>query len=231
MPNPDLISLSYLLIPLIFVGWVYGKWTGSKLELPYATVRMLVQLIAVGYALIFIFSNQQLWLGTVILLFMLMVSAAIIFRNTQDKSRTNFSLIFVAILLASIINLGLILVVVLKLNPVYQPRYVIPLAGMVLSAAMNGISLAIERFEDERRRGQDFKTAQQIACKISMIPQINALLAVGVVVLPGMMTGQIISGIEPLVAVRYQIMIMIMSVSAAGMSIIFYFFLKDKAPQ
>lgn len=217
-----------MLIPLVLVGLIYARWTGSRFELAYATLRMLVQLIAVGYALIIIFAHDELWLGGAVLLFMLCVSVSIVFRNTRNKTPHNFALIFIAIMLSSSINLGLIIVAVLQLEPLYQPRYLIPLAGMVLSQSMNGISLAIERFEDEMGRHNDFQTARNTAIKVAMIPQINSLLAVGLVSLPGMMTGQILSGVEPLVAVRYQIMIMIMSVSGVGMSIIFYFLLKAR---
>ncbi len=226
MYDISLLNLCYLLIPLLFVGWVYSRWAGVRFELAYATLRMLVQLIVVGYVLIFIFTYQHIWLGVLILLFMLSVSATIIFRQTHDKSVVNFSLIIVAVLLSSLINLGLVIIVVLQLEPLYQPRYIIPLAGMILSASMNGISLAIERFEEELHHRENFAKARNIAVKAAMIPPINALLAVGVVALPGMMTGQILSGIDPLVAVRYQMMIMIISVSGAGMSVIFYFYLK-----
>ncbi len=89
---------------------------------------------------------------------------------------------------------------------------------------MNALSLAIERFEKERQRDVSFEKSREIAFKACMIPQINALLAVGLVALPGMMTGQILSGIDPLIAVRYQIMIMTMILSSAGISTIVYFF-------
>ncbi len=230
MQTISLINLALLLIPLAFVGVVYTRWAGERFELPYATGRMLIQLIVIGYVLVFIFTYDHLWLGVLILLFMLSVSASIIFRNTNDKSRPNFALIFVATGLASAINLVLVIVAVLLIEPFYQPKFVIPLAGMILSAAMNGISLAIERFEQEKRDGAAFISARRSAFKVAMIPQINGLLAVGVVALPGMMTGQILSGVDPLVAVRYQIMIMVMSVSSAGMSIIFYFLLWQKLP-
>ncbi len=228
MQDISLVSLLSLLIPLLFVGWVYAKWAGVKFELAYATLRMLVQLIAVGYVLIFIFTYQHVWLGLLILLFMLTVSVTIIFRQTQDKSVSNFTLIFLAVLLSSVVNLGLILVLVLQIVPLYQPRYVIPLAGMILLATMNGIALAVERFEEELQHQATFEKARNIAFKAAMIPAVNSLLAVGVVSLPGMMTGQILSGIDPLVAVRYQMMIMVISVSGAGMSVIFYFYLKQQ---
>ena len=78
------------------------------------------------------------------------------------------------------------------------------------------------------QRGIEFEQAREIAFKACMIPQINSLLAVGLVSLPGMMTGQILSGVDPLIAVRYQIMIMTMILSSAGISAIIYFLLKKK---
>ncbi len=228
MYDISLLSLCYLLIPLLFVGWIYAKWAGVKFELAYATLRMLVQLIVVGYVLIFIFTYQHIWLGLLILLFMLTVSVSIIFRQTEDKSVSNFSLIFIAVLLSSGINLGLVFITVLRLEPLYQPRYIIPLTGMVLSVSINAISLAVERFEEEMQHQASVIKARNIAVKAAMIPPVNALLAVGVVALPGMMTGQILAGADPLVAVRYQILIMVISVSGAGMSIIFYFYLSAR---
>jgi putative ABC transport system permease protein len=117
---------------------------------------------------------------------------------------------------------------VLDLDSLYEPRYVIPIAGMIFANSMNVISLAIERFEKELSRNEKFKKAREISFKASMIPQINSLLAVGLVALPGMMTGQILSGVDPLIAVRYQIMIMIMAISSGGMATIFYYILKSK---
>ena len=83
-----------------------------------------------------------------------------------------------------------------------------PIAGMVYANSMNSISIAAARFEQE--------------IKISLIPKINSFLAVGLVSLLGMMTGQILSGIDPLVAVRYQIVIMAMIFGSAGISVILY---------
>ena len=78
----------------------------------------------------------------------------------------------------------------------------IPLAGMVFANSMNTISLAGERFHAERERGEDYLSARRTAMEAAMIPQVNALLAVGLVSLPGMMTGQILSGVEPLIPLR-----------------------------
>ena len=107
---------------------------------------------------------------------------------------------------------------VLDLHPWYWPRYVIPLAGMIFTNAMNSVSLAAERFEAELKRDVAYNEARAIALRASLIPITNSLFAVGLVSLPGMMTGQILSGISPLIAARYQIMVMCMVYGAAGIS-------------
>jgi putative ABC transport system permease protein len=122
----------------------------------------------------------------------------------------------------------LIINFILDLEDFYEPRYVIPIAGMIISNSMNVLSLAIERFEKELKT-LSFEEARNNSFKSALIPQINSLLAVGLVSHPGMMTGQILSGIDPLVAVRYQIMIMATILSSAGLSLVIYFILNNKS--
>lgn len=94
----------------------------------------------------------------------------------------------------------------------------IPLAGMIFANAMNSISLAADRIEAETVRGVHYEQARAIAFRASLIPITNSLFAVGLVSLPGMMTGKILSGISPLIAARYQIMVMCMIYGSAGIS-------------
>ena len=89
---------------------------------------------------------------------------------------------------------------------------------MIFANAMNSVSLAAERLTAEMERDVQYEQARNIAFRASLIPIINSLLAVGLVSLPGMMTGQILSGISPLIAVRYQIMVMCMVFASAGIS-------------
>ncbi|WP_084624135.1 ABC transporter permease [Oceanospirillum beijerinckii] len=84
---------------------------------------------------------------------------------------------------------------------------------------MNAISLAAERFLAERHKQKSIAEARITAFHTAMIPQINSMLALGIVSLPGMMTGQILSGVSPLIAVRYQIMIMTMVLGASGLGV------------
>ena len=94
----------------------------------------------------------------------------------------------------------------------------IPLAGMIFANSMNSVSLAVERLNAEINKGVPYAEARNIALQASLIPIINSLFAVGLVSLPGMMTGQILSGVSPLIAIRYQIMVMCMIFGSSGIS-------------
>ncbi len=123
-----------------------------------------------------------------------------------------------AILTGGGLTLFLVTQFVLKLNPWFMPRYMIPLAGMIFASSMNGVSLAAERLQAEMDRNVEYIQARSIALRAALIPITNSLFAVGLVSLPGMMTGQILSGVSPLIAARYQIMVMCMIFSAVGLS-------------
>lgn len=224
-----LLNLLYTILPLLIVGYFYSKWSGNKTEIIYATTRMVIQLLLVGYVLIYIFNDNNIYLGIFILSFMFFVSSWIALRNTQNKTLSHFYKIIASIVISNIFHIILIINFILGFDHFYEPRYVIPIAGMIIANSMNVISLAIERFEKEFSKNEDFEEARRVSFKSAMIPQINSLFAVGLVSLPGMMTGQILSGIDPLVAVRYQIMIMSTILSSAGMSLIIYFTLSKRA--
>jgi putative ABC transport system permease protein len=89
---------------------------------------------------------------------------------------------------------------------------------MVFATAMTAVSLAAERLYAELGHGLRWEEARLTAYHAAMIPVINSLFAVGLVSLPGMMTGQILSGVSPLIAARYQIMVMCMIFASAGIS-------------
>lgn len=228
MQTISFVNLSLTLIPLIFVWYFYKKWTGEQTDIIYSTVRMVLQLLLIGYVLLYLFEEKDSLIGFAIILFMVVASSLITLRNTNEKTLKEYGIILLSIMVSGIFHLVLIIEFVLELTPFYEPRFVIPIAGMIFANCMNVISINIERFSKEYAQTNDFYLARKISFKAAMIPQINSLLAVGLVALPGMMTGQILSGIDPLIAVRYQIMIMTMILSSAGISIITYFLLKEK---
>lgn len=218
-------QLSYMLIPLGITWFIYSSWTKNKKEVALATFRMVLQLLMVGYILRYIFGSKDSVLGFCVILIMISASSFIALRNVKDRDRKNYLHFFISVLLGSSFNLFLVFYFVLELHPFYQPRYIIPLSGMVFANAMNALSLTAERFENEIKN-HNYEMARAISYKASLIPQINSFFAVGIVSLPGLMTGQILSGVDPIIAVRYQIVIMGMILGSAAMSTAIYLFLQ-----
>lgn len=214
----SLLNLSLAFIPTVFVLVILYKWHMNYGNALYAIVRMLIQLLIIGYLLVFIFNTESAWIVLAILLVMVIASSWIALGVAKKHQGKLFRYALLSIAIGGGINLLIITQVVLLLEPWYEPRYVIPLAGMIFANAMNTVSLAVERLDAEITNGVSYERARSIAFQAAMIPVINSLFAVGLVSLPGMMTGQILSGVSPLVAVRYQIVVMCMIFSSAGIS-------------
>lgn len=221
MQTIPIYHLLFMLIPVTLVGYIYFRWIDDYKEVAFATLRMVAQLLMIGYALSLIFANDSIFLGVAIVLFMITVSSLIALRNFKAKTVQNVMLLWASIAIGGTFNLAIVITAVLAIEPLYTPEIVIPLAGMIYANAMNAVSLGAERFENERET-QTYKEARRKAFKASMIPQINAFLAVGLVSLPGMMTGQILAGVDPLIAVRYQIVVMAMVLGSSGISTILF---------
>jgi putative ABC transport system permease protein len=125
-------------------------------------------------------------------------------------------------------TLAIVTQLVLTLEPWFQPQYMVPLAGMIFANSMNTVSLAVERLHAEIDRGVAYQQARMVALHASFIPIINSMFAVGLVALPGMMTGQILSGVSPLIAAQYQIVVMCMIFGSAGISAVIFLILSKK---
>lgn len=210
---------------LIFIMW---RWRLNALQSIYANGRMLIQLLLIGYVLTYIFETDEPALVVLVVFFMIVMAAWIAMRPLTDRGVKPYTVIFIALGVSGLGVLIIVTQIILELPRWYEPRFVIPLAGMVFANSMNTISLAGERFHVECQRGEEYLSARNAATEAAMIPQVNALLAVGLVSLPGMMTGQILSGIEPLTAARYQIMVMCMIFSTAGLSAVLYMALRKR---
>ena len=151
-----------------------------------------------------------------------------LYHRVQHSIMVNF-IFLIAIGLPGLILLGLVTQFVLQVQKWFEPSLVVPIAGMIFANSMNTVSLAAERFESELNRGEDYVDARRIALDASLIPQMNSLFAVGLVALPGMMTGQILSGVDPIIAVRYQIMVMWMTFGSGGLAAILYLVLRIRS--
>ena len=220
--NISLLNLLWVMIPVALVIVIYIRWTQDKATLFYALFRMIIQLILIGYVLTYIFNADSPYLVVLILCVMLIAASIIAMRPLQKQQTSLYLHAFIAIFIGGVFTLMMVIFGVLDLHPWYEPRYLIPIAGMIFANSMNAVSISAERFESEIRRESTYTDARATSYKAALIPIINALFAVGLVSLPGMMTGQILSGVDPLIAVRYQIMVMLMILGSAGISVAIY---------
>ena len=217
-----LANLMLGFIPVIILIGIMYFWGLKITNSIYANFRMLIQLLLIGYILTFIFETDEPIIITLVVLFMILMSAWIAMRPLKESGIYPFIVIFLSLALSGLAVLFLISQFIVDLPRWFEPNFVVRIAGMIFANSMNTVSLAGERFFIEKERGEDYEGSRKIALETALIPQINALFAVGLVSLPGMMTGQILSGIEPLMAARYQIMVMCMIFSTAGLSAITY---------
>ena len=221
------ISLTHLIIgfiPSLMVLLYLLKFTTTAKNISYAMLRMLIQLLLIGYILNSIFTSNSVWPILIILSIMLIASSWIALSNIAIKPyrKRLFAYVLLAILVSSSSNLLIVIFAVLEVSPWYDAKVLIPIAGMIFASSMNSVSLAAERLIAEYQRDKDYQKAQQAALQAALIPITNSLFAVGLVSLPGMMTGQILSGVSPLIAARYQIMVMCMLFASSGISAIIF---------
>jgi putative ABC transport system permease protein len=216
MIDIPLSNLAIAFIPVALAIWLIWQQLHEYKDSLWAVGRMLIQLLIVGYALKLVFSTENSTVVLAVLLAMLLIGAAIAIRPLQQHKLQNYRSAAIALLCASLPVLAIAVFAVLQLDPWYQPRYLIPLGSMVLANTLNTISLSAERLESSLSQGSAVDDAASQAMKAGMIPVINSLFAVGLVALPGMMTGQVLSGVDPLIAARYQILIMCMLFAASA---------------
>lgn len=215
------LALAAMLI-LINIVLSFTLRLGLEQRLWVASVRMVIQLLLVGYILEWVFTlKNPLWVLLVALAMTVMAGMSAVNR-TRRRFRNIYWNSFVSILASSFLVTGLVVGGIIQVKPWYDPQYLIPLLGMVLGNTLTGISLALDRFTEELTSHRDrveallalgatrweaAHGAVKEALRTGTIPTINSMMVMGLVSLPGMMTGQILAGARPVDAVRYQIVI------------------------
>ena len=212
-----LFNLSLAFLPVVLIVGVFIAWKMNFRELFGAIARMIVQLLGVGYLLTFIFNQETLYFTVLILFVMLTLSAWISLRSIKELRISLYKKAFFSQFFGATPVLLWVVWVVIPDIKWYEPRFIIPLAGMIYSNSMNTIGIAAERFQREIKT-ENLQSARSQALTAAFIPMINTFLAVGIVSLPGVMSGQILSGVDPLIAVRYQMVVITMVMAAGGIS-------------
>lgn len=222
-------DLALAFIPLAVLLVVMLRWSLDAVGGLYAVGRMLLQLILIGYALTWLFSADNPLIMIGVLTVMLAAASWIALRPLGQRDPATLGRVFAALASSGGLTLALIVTLVLRSSPWFEPRLLIPLGGMIFASSMNAVSIAAERYANEAARDTAPRAARQQALQAALIPLLNSLLAVGLVSLPGMMTGQILAGVDPLLAVRYQIMVMCMLTGGAGCAAAAYLWLTARA--
>lgn len=209
---------------LVIVNGLISIALGLKLEksLFISSIRMTLQLFLIGFILHWVFALNQ-WYYVLALMIIMTTIAGV---TAIDRLSTSYK----GVIVTSIISIWssswfvtiIALFVVIQVKPWYTPQYAIPLLGMILGNILTGVSIGIDRFTSDLRSNREqietlltlgatkWEAARTIvseAIKAGMLPTINMMMVAGIVALPGMMTGQLLAGVEPISAVKYQIVI------------------------
>ena len=220
-PSIEPIPLTRLIlvfIPVLVVILIQVRWAMPTKPALYGMGRMVLQLLLIGYVLLFIFETEHGIVVLLVLVVMIAVSSWIALRPIASQRSHLYLVTLASISIAGLPILFLGTRWVLEITPWYTPRYVIPLAGMIFANSMNSISIAAERLTAELDGGSNRDDARRKAFATALIPLVNSLMAVGLVTIPGIMTGQVLAGISPLIAARYQIMMMCMLFGSSGIA-------------
>ncbi|PCJ29259.1 MAG: hypothetical protein COA90_11755 [Gammaproteobacteria bacterium] len=215
-------NLALAFLPVIAVIFILYRWSLQAKNAAYSVARMLAQLLLVGYILASLFQAESAWLVMGVMLVMVVTASWIALGSVKLYRKPLFKYTFWSILTGGGLTLALVTQLVIDLDPWFETKYMIPLAGMIFANSMNSISLAAERLQAELVRDVPYDKARSIAFNAAFIPMVNSLFAVGLVALPGMMTGQILSGVSPIIAAHYQIVVMCMLFGSAGLSTAYF---------
>lgn len=210
---------------------------GVTQRLLIAALRTTLQLLLVGLILKVLFENVTLlWVVLIASVMVLIAGREVMARQQRPfQGRWGYALGTLSMFVSAFATTLFALLIIINNDPWYQPQYAIPLLGMMLGNTMTGVALSLDRLtsnawqqraviETRLALGQRWQEALREtvreSVRVGLIPIINAMAAAGIVSLPGMMTGQILSGTAPVEAVKYQILIMFMIAAGTGFAIL-----------
>ena len=243
------ISISWMqlviALGLVSISAAASLYYHLKLErdLFVGVIRTFAQLLAMGYLLNILFGLDNAFLVLTVYVIMTFFSVHIVYGRVKEKQVAYFAPTTLAVMISYTLITILVTKIIIGADPWWSPQYFIPIGGMVAGNSMNALSLTLERFFSELRskrdqvemylcHGANYKEATEgifrTSLRAGMIPAINSMMSVGLVSIPGMMTGQILAGVDPQEAVRYQIVVMLMIVGSTALASILVLLLVRK---
>jgi putative ABC transport system permease protein len=243
------LSIAYIFILVLLVIF---KARGIKRErqILIASVRMTVQLTLMGYVLMFVFDNASWWLTAIMIVIMLAFAIFNAVKRVKNTMSTELQrMVAVSMVGGALVTAAFFVMVVLQVEPWFNPQYIIPITGMIVGNCMTGIALGANKLcsDMEEKRviienslmlgatpAHATKEIVNDAFDSALLPTMNNMLTMGIVSIPGMMTGQILSGTFPLTAIKYQLGIMLAILGSTALTTILFvmlgyktFFTKD----
>lgn len=218
-----------LAVGLVVLAIALSAWQGLGLEgsVGRAAAQTVIQLLLVGYVLAIVFDPQSKnpWLVLSLVAIMLTIASAVARSRISKKIKGLFPLVWGSICVSTAFTLAYTNFLIIQPQTWYEPQYVVPLAGMLIGNAMNAGAIAGERLVSTINSSQlEIETHLSLgatpqqavaqyrkdAITAGIVPTLNTMLVAGVVTLPGTISGQLLSGVAPLDAASYQILIMLM---------------------
>jgi putative ABC transport system permease protein len=215
----------------------FGLQLGLERQILVAALRTLVQLTLVGLVLKTLFALASPWLTLLAVAVMILAATTEVASRQEQHFRSwwNFGLGAGAITMATVLAALFTLTTHIRPSPWYDPRYSIPLVGIVLGNVMNAVSLGLNGMLTAAVRERAAVEAQlalgasrfvalkpfiRRSLRAGLIPIVNQMSAAGLITLPGMMTGQILAGMDPTDAVKYQILTLFLLAGGAGIGVL-----------
>lgn len=221
----DLVDLAIAVgLMAIAIGLSAWERLGLELNLAIATGRSILQLAVLGYVLDFIFALENPWAVLVFLAVMLTITAIVARNRISQKIPYVLPLVWGAMFLSTFLTLVYTNFLIIQPDRWYEPRYIIPLAGMVLGNGMNAAAIAGERLVNSMNTfpteiethlslgatpQQATNQYRKEAIRAALLPTINQMMLLGMVAIPGITTGQLLGGVTPTEAISYEILIIL----------------------
>ncbi|MEF9925363.1 MAG: iron export ABC transporter permease subunit FetB [Raoultibacter sp.] len=237
----ELFAASALMLVAGLISWKLEL--GQTKRIVVSTLRMFLQLLAAGLLLGYVFALQSWWLVVLILIIMLLAATQIATSRMKSHPKGSALPVLLSLGISSFLVAFIVTQLVMHVDPWYSARDLIPIGGMILGNAMASVAVAIDRlFADMDARTDEMFTLSALgatpreaampslraAIGAGMTPILANMSAAGIVTFPGMMTGQLLAGADPLAAAKYQIVVMLMLSAANTIAIVMACFLTYK---
>lgn len=231
------LAAAYIFI-VILLFLVRLRGIPREKEIIISSIRMTLQLILTGYILIYLFDNSNPFLTMLAVGVMEVFAVHNIFKRVKVRLSKKLKIIIaLSMVTGTTLSLLFFIFIVINLSPWYDPRYFIPIGGMLIGNSMTGISLGVSRLVEGMTNQKNLiETALMLGATSKMatkeivnsafdsaiLPTINSMVGMGIVFLPGMMTGQILSGTSPVTAIEYQIAVMLGIVGSVALTVMLF---------